>query len=738
MTSDFQQALALHQAGRLDEARSAYRAILDREPANADALHLLGVCTGQQGGTDEAIQLIGQAIDANPDIADYHVNLAQLLRLAGRLEEAAAALTVALSINPDLGPAFNALGVVLNEMGQREEAAIAFAEAVKLSPDDPAALANLSNILRALKRHEQALATARRAVELAPNAPLAHSVLGLALVTSGQPRVGAVTLRRVVELLPENPDAWVNLAMALREAGQIDESIDAARRAVFLAPAFAAAHNALGMALREIGKPRDAILALTEAAQLSGNDAYIKSNLGALLLEAGQPDQAVAVLQQALQLNPNYPAAWGNLAVVLRDQGRIEDSIEAARRAVGLNPADQTLASNLLYSLWFDPRLESQAIVNEHRRWGKRFDAPNQAKRPHQNGRIRVAYLSGDFRLHPVGAMLAAFLPHHDPRSVEVFCYSDTRTPDNITDKIRQSAHHWRNTRAMTDDELISAIKEDAIDLLVDCSLHMAGNRIGVLARTPAPVCLTWMGYPGSTGLSGIYRVTDRFLDPADTAMYSERSFFLPSFWCYAPVVDVGPVSDLPAQKKGCITFGSFNAYAKVNATTRALWAQVLRAVESSRLILQALPGEHREEALRQFESAGVARNRIEFVDRCGHEQYMKLHHRVDLCLDPAPYGGHTTLLDGLWMGVPAVTLAGRTVVGRAGVSILNNIGLPEFIARSEADYIAAARSAAADPRGLAEVRRALRSLMQKSVIMNLPAYAREVERMYRELADAK
>lgn len=733
MPVDLPSALAHHQAGRLDQAERAYRDLLEVDPSNADALHLLGVCVGQQGRADEAMQFIGQAIDANPAVADYHVNLAELLRRAGRLEESAAALTVALSIKPALGAAYNALGVVLKEMNKPEEAAIAFEEAVRLSPLDPAAHANFSNILRALKRHEAALAAARRAVELAPGAPLAHSVLGLALVTCGQPRQGALSLRRVVELLPQNPDAWVNLAMALREAGQIDESIEAARRAVFIAPAFAAAHNALGMALRESGKPRDAILALTEAAQLAPADAYIKSNLGALLLEIGQPDQAVAALRMAVGNNPDHAAAWGNLAIVLRDKGRIEESIEAARRAVGLAPADQTLASNLLYSLWFDPRLEQKAILDEHRIWGQRFDSPMQAGRPHHNARLRIAYLSADFRLHPVGAMLAALLPHHDPRAVEVFCYSSTRTPDIITDKIRQSAHHWRDIRAMTDDQVTSAIKADAIDIFIDSSLHMAGNRIGVLAQRPAPVCITWMGYPGSTGLSGVYRVTDRHLDPGDAALYPETSLFLPSFWCFSPVIDAGEVSDIPAQKNGYVTFGSFNAYAKVNTATRSLWAQVLRAVEGSCLLLQALPGDHREEALRQFEAAGVARSRIEFVDRCPHLDYMKLHHRVDLGLDPVPYGGHTTLLDALWMGVPAITLAGPTVVGRAGVSILSNVGLREFIARSAQDYVNAARAAAMDIRGLGEVRRSLRPMLQKSPLMKLPDYARAVEQMYCE-----
>lgn len=737
MTSDLQQALVHHQAGRLDEARRAYRDILDRDPANADALHLLGVCTGQQGQADQAIHLIGQAIDANPDVADYHVNLAQFLRIAGRLEEAAAALTVALSIAPNLGAGYNALGVVLKEMNKLDEAATAFEEAVRLAPADAAAHANLGSIQRLLRRHAEAVDSCRRAVELAPSASAAHNALGLALVASGDPRAGAASLHRAVELAPQNAEAWVNLSMALRDAGDTDAALEAGRRAVSLAPTFAPAHNAVGMALREAGKAREAVLALIEASRLAPQDAEIQSNLGVLLLETGQADQALASLRQAVQRDPSRAGAWGNLAVVLRDMGHIEESIDAARRAVGLNPADPLLSSNLLYSLWFDPRLDEGAVLDEHRRWGRRFTPSPAAPRPAPS-RLRVGYLSADFRLHPVGAMLLALLPQHEPRQVEVICYSNTRTPDTVTDKLRKSAHHWRDTRSLADDQLANAIRKDQIDILVDCSLHMAGNRIGVLARTPAPVCLTWMGYPGSTGLSGIYRVTDRYLDPADTAMYSEHSVSLPSFWCYAPVVDAGPVFELPALKNGFVTFGSFNAYAKVNATTRALWARVLRAVEGSRLIIQALPGEHREEALRQFENAGVARNRIEFVDRCGHEQYMNLHHRVDLCLDPTPYGGHTTMLDGLWMGVPAVTLAGRTVVGRAGVSILSNIGLREFIARSEADYITAARSAAADLRGLSEVRRALRSMMQKSVIMNLPAYAREVERMYRDLADAK
>ena len=330
-------------------------------------------------------------------------------------------------------------------------------------------------------------------------------------------------------------------------------------------------------------------------------------------------------------------------------------------------------------------------------------------------------------------------LANHDHDSFEIFCYSQVVRSDAFTERFRARAQHWRNAVGLTDERLALQIREDHIDILVDLALHMARNRLPVFARKPAPVQVTFAGYPGSTGLDTIdYRLSDPYLNPpgTDESIYSEQTVRLPhSFWCYDPV-DWGDLSvnELPAQSNGFITFGCLNNFCKINDAVLRLWARVLHAVPSSRLRLLAPEGSHRQHTWDVLGKAGILRERIEFISRQPSREYLELYHRIDLGLDTLPYNGHTTSLDSFWMGVPVITLVGQTIVGRAGLSQLMNLNLPELIAHDPEQYVEIAAALAHDLPRLSELRSTLRARMEQSPLMDAPHFARDIEAAYRQM----
>ncbi|HWP08504.1 MAG TPA: hypothetical protein VNN72_22330 [Polyangiaceae bacterium] len=321
---------------------------------------------------------------------------------------------------------------------------------------------------------------------------------------------------------------------------------------------------------------------------------------------------------------------------------------------------------------------------------------------------------------------------------MEVYCYSSAENPSPETALIRACADVWREVTELDDAALCEVIRRDQIDILVDLTMHLKGRRVLAFARRPAPIQICWLAYPGTTGLDAMdYRLSDPYLDPpdADTHVYSEETIRLPdSFWCYDPLTEVPEVSPLPALTKGRITFGSLNHFRKVNEGVLRLWARVLRAVPESRLVLVAPEGSARSRVHSLFEQAGVHHERIEFVGRCARLDYLARYREIDIGLDTFPYNAQTTSLDALWMGVPTVTLVGETVVGRAGVSLAMNLGLPELIATTEEEYVRTAKALASDLEHLSGLRCTLRARLQQSPLMDAPRFARHLEAAYRSV----
>jgi predicted O-linked N-acetylglucosamine transferase (SPINDLY family) len=313
------------------------------------------------------------------------------------------------------------------------------------------------------------------------------------------------------------------------------------------------------------------------------------------------------------------------------------------------------------------------------------------------------------------------------------------RVPDWLTERCRAAADVWRDVLGLNDEQLAQAIRDDRIDILIDLTMHMEGCRLLVFARKPAPVQVTYLAYPGSTGLAAMdYRLTDPYMDPPggpDERIYVEQSIRLPeTYWCYRPPIEAPPVTTLPAHRVGHVTFGCLNNFCKVSAPALHAWMRLLQALPDSRLTLHARPGSHRDQVYELLAQHQIAPRRLTFVDSMSLEDYFHLHDHIDVALDPFPHAGGTTTCDALWMGVPIVTLAGKTVAGRGGVSILSNLGLNELIAPDVEDYIRRALTLAGDLPRLSDLRRTLRERMRSSPLMDVPRFAHNVEAVYREL----
>jgi protein O-GlcNAc transferase len=737
-------AMSYHREGRLAEAEAIYRQILSADANDADVLHLLGMIAKQTGRADDAIDLIGRAIVLDPEYAEAHFNLGIALVERGQFDRAISSYEKAIQLSPEYVEAQFNLGDVFLRLGRLDEAIASLKRAVQLKPDYAKAYNNLGNALTERGQYDDAIAAYRRAIELNPNFFEAHNNMGRPLKEMGRLDEALDAYRQAIRLKPDFAEAFSNLGVMLAVKGNFEGAIDACQRAVQLKADYPQAHFNLACSLLEDHRLVEAIVSFKRAIQLKPDYAEAHDSLGNALTKCGQPDVAIASFERAIRIRPDFAEAHSSLGKAFKEKGEIDRAIAHYRRAVSLSLQNAMLHSRLVYSMIFDGTYSSADLAAELREWDSRHAQPFKSLwGKYENDRspdrrLRIGYVSPDFRDHVVGQNLLPLFREHDRSQVEIVCYANVRRVDGITQQFRRYADVWHSIVSLSDAQAGDLIRQDRIDILVDLTLHTGGNRLGVFARKPAPVQATFAGYPGSTGLEAIdYRLTDRYLDPLELSdqFYSERSLRLPdTFWCYDPVVAGLAVNALPAESQGHLTFGCFNNFSKVNEAVIRLWAQVLKAVDRSRLMILCAEGSHRQSLLDLLQREGVSSARVEFVGRGPRLQYLELYHRIDVGLDTFPYNGHTTSLDSFWMGVPVVTLVGQTVVGRAGLSQLTNLSLTELIAYTPQEYVDIAAGLARDLPWLAETRRILRSRMQASPLMDAPRFAHNIEAAYQKM----
>jgi protein O-GlcNAc transferase len=741
------QAIKLHQSGRPAEAEEIYRRVLASRPDDADALVCLGLLRHQQGRLDEAMELTRKAVALRPQAAEFQIDLAAVLVSSDRHEEAVAVCRGALALKPELAEGYHNLGTALSRLGRPDQAVAAFRQALHYKPAFAEARNGLGAVLLDMKRPQDAAAEFQQALAQKPQFADAMNNLGNALSALGRHADALIAFAKARDLQPDNPHIWYNAGNALKDMGRLEPAIDAYGHALALKPDYFDACNSLGAMLGRAGRPEQAVQVLRKARELKPNDARVHNNLGNVLQDMGYLEEAMESLDRAIALDPNYASSRNNMAIALMAMGRQDESLESYRRAVAIDPKDDIVHGNYIFCLHYLHGNDGAIPLAEARRWDARHGEPLRMNLvPHSNSRdpdrrLRVGYVSCDFRDHSVSRFLLGLLENHNHEQCEIICYSDVSSPDAATQRLRACADTWHDIVGVSDERVAEAIRGHGIDILVDLVGHSAGNRLPALARKPAPVQITYLGFPGTTGLATMdYRLTDSLADPPGMteANYTEELLRLPATaWCFTPPPEVPEVPESPAADGRPICFGSFNKLNKLTPQTRELWAAVLKALPDSRLLIKdrALQDPATGRWLsRQFAGLGINPERLQWVDRkTDLAAHFQTYGQVDIALDSFPYHGATTTCEALWMGVPVVTLAGCTHVSRVGVSLLTNIGLPELIAQRPEDFVLIAAGLASDRARLKELRSSMRRRMLSSPLMDGPRLARDVESAYRQ-----
>lgn len=589
---------------------------------------------------------------------------------------------------------------------------------------------------------------------------------------------GAVnTLQAWLHLHPDDGDAWAFASVCMRQAGQWEQALQLAERAVEVAPHAAQPLAVLGETYAMADRLDDAIGAFRASIAAQRDPAAVAALARALCLSERDLDEAEQLLNEALARRPNdlsalftqsvlasktdrivlaqtaserflrsgqaAPATTSNvltsLGWSLAKQGKVEEALDAYGRAVQLEATNDRAYGAMLFLSCFSDKRTPEQVFELHAQRGL-FYATTQRpfafpKRPAENARLRVGYVSPDLRSHAVMTFLEPILRHHDRSRFEVFCYSTSDKTDAVTERVRGLADTFRDVARLSDDELGRVVNDDRIDLLFDLAVNSAGNRQAFFARRAAPVQLSYLGYATTTGLSTMdYRVTDAIVDPPGTTekLHTEKLLRLPEvLWCFQPSAESPEVDEAPRAADAPIRFGHFSWLAKITDRMLDAWCEILRAVPNSTLTLKTEALDEpkvREEWLRRVGKRRIDPSRVALRGASAYEDYLRELSELDVALDTTPYCGGTTACNALWMGCPVVTLAGRAPWSRVTASILHSVGLERLVADSFEQYVEKAVALAQAREERAELRRTLRDKMRGSALADAPRFVRAYE----------
>lgn len=593
-------------------------------------------------------------------------------------------------------------------------------------------------------RRAEAEALCRQILARQPADPGANFHLAMLAMTAGRPAEALAPMRIAAAAQPERGDLALNLGAIHHQLGQLDEAVACYRRAAGLMPGMAMVQANLGHALKALGRLDEAEACCERAVALAPDDPFAHLHLGGLRLETGRFAEAGESYRRAIALRPDFAQAHLNLGVVESKLGRQDAALAAFREALRLQPDNLNAASNVVYVGNYRPDADARSVLADAQAFGALVAArarppgawPN---RPDPERRLRVGFVSGDLREHPVGFFLESLLAALDRGAIEPVAYATDARQDASSARLRASFALWRSAVGLSDEALAGQVAADGVDILIDLAGHTAGNRLGAFAWKPAPVQASWLGYVGTTGVAAIdYVIGDRFATPPDEdAHFSERVWRLPDgYMCFTPPAFDLPVGELPAGADGPVTFGSFNNLAKLNERVIACWAGALAAVPGSRLLLRAPQLSQAAEVARlhaAFVARGVDPARLLLEPpRPTRREGMAQYARVDIALDPFPYTGVTTSVEAMYMGVPVLTRRGDRFLSHVGESLNRILGLDDWIAADDADFAGRARALAADRDALGRLRAGLRDRLLASPLCDAPRFAHGFEQALR------
>jgi len=682
LEQDLGAASRLLEMGRPKEAEKLLVRLAKKAPKDPDVHNFLGLALKQQGNLGKARVHFQKALKLSPKSAGLMVNLALLLKAEGKFAKAEDLYRKALSLSPDLAIIYVNLGVVLADQRRYDEAVEVYEAGLSKSSNSPEMLVNLAEALSGMDETEKAEERYKEALELAP----------------------------------QHVKALVGYGTMLKNLKRFDEAESLFKRAVSLAPDSMEVRNNYGVMLQVAGRVGKAETHLAEAVRLSGG---------------------------ILQMHLNHASA-------IKETGRVDEALEIYENLLNSGKETPELISNYLFTLNYSDRLTAEQITEAHCRWGGRLGARKKTARHRpaapaiagENRGLRIGYVSHDFKRHSVANFIRPVLREHDRDSFEVFAYSTTRKPDEVTQSIADVTDRWFDAGGLSDAELAEKVVEDQIDILVDLGGHTGHNRLAVFANRAAPLQTTWIGYPNTTGVAEMdVRLVDALTDPEEASydLGSEALVRLPGcFLCYEPTMTLPDVAEPPFRKNGHVTFGCFNNLAKMQPNVLRLWGELMGRVPDSRLLFKGKPfvdSSVQERILRLMGMGEKDRHRIEFR---GYEQsqegHLAVYNTVDIALDTFPYNGTTTTCEALIMGVPVIGLSGDRHAARVGLSLLSAAGVPELVADTPQDYLAIAAALSEDRDRLAAYRSELRGKLQTSPLMDAKGFVARYEETVKAL----
>lgn len=633
---------------------------------------------------------------------------------AGDIAGAEAIYIEVLQFAPRHADALNLYGCLCDDTGRVDEGISLVTRSTEINPLAYPYFYNLANMLAKQGRAEEAIENYQTAVRLKPDYAVAYNNLGLTLRKQGRRAEAKLCFEKATKGKPRYADPFYNLSIEQKLQGDVVNAVAACREAIGIRPAYAEAHFSLAHTYALLQRPLESISAYRESIRLQPESALSFNNMGAELLKLGRVEEAVAAFQEALRIDPINAHSQGNLLLAT------------------------CYASS-------DPAKTWAQAVEWERKIGAplRCDAQSYPNQADPDRRLRIGYVSADFREHAAAYWLEPLLAKHQHQDFEVFCYSNSSNSlnDAVTDRLKGFADVWIECASLSDDALAAQIRQDGIDVLVDLSGHTDGNRLLVFARQPAPVQLSWFGFPASTGLKTMhYRLSDAVLDPPGESerYYSEKLVRLSRFYAaFTPDPCTPAVGKAPLERNGFVTFASLNSLAKITPSMLSLWAEILTGAPDSRLILQAagLDGDELQQQIHKFfMERGVAKKRISLRGWIGINDFLRIGGEADIALDPYPFNGGVTTCHALWMGLPVVTMSGKSAASRVGRSILSRMNMEGLVAETPAQYRDIALGLAMDHSQIALMRATLRDRMNSSGLLDGAALAHEVEAAYRTM----
>lgn len=742
-----QRAFALYQQGHFQQALERVEALLTLPPPEPSLLNLAAVCARPLGLADKAEAYLRSAIEIKPDYAVAYGSLGLVLRDAGRLGEAENAFHQALELNPDDTNSTINLGNLFRATQRPAQAEAAFRKVLVRAPENVNALYNLGLLLSESGRADEAEAAFRQSLRIRPDQADVYNDLGNVLMARLRLDEAEQAYRKAIALWPDYADAHFNLAILLMECRRMEEAWGLLQRCLHIQPDNANALNAMGNLLNQAGRLEEAEKAYRDALKIRPDSANFHGNLGNLLMELNRPPEAEAEFRQAVALEPTYAYALGQAASCARQQ--LAWSHAASDEASIISSIEQGapgIPSRIIMSLpSASARLQLQAALLASQDKIRPFlDKPplfSPANRP-PGQRLRIGYLSADFREHPVMHLLGGVFELHDRARFKIHAYSmGPIVRDRCREKVEENVEVFRDVRMMSDGDAASLIAGDGIDILVDLTGNTKDSRLGITASRPAPIIVNWLGYPGTLGHARLadYIIGDPVATPADQAeFFSETLAQMPN--CCLPNDSKRPIGRAPAREEeglpaDALVFASFNQGFKLIPETFDVWCRLLRDIPGSILWMAALSAPATDNLRREADARGVEADRIIFArkkrDIADHLGRLSL---ADLALDSFPYTSHSTGCDALWAGVPLITKMGETFASRIAASLLHTVGLPELITTTREAYFDLAYALATQPEKLKAVREKLAHGRLSSPLFDTLQFTHDLEALYQKM----